>query len=231
MTVGVITGDPESYSDPSQKLSATPMPQRRRHKLTVRPQAAPRVGGLRRLPELLGALLEPAARRRGLAEARLLTDWHLVVGPQLAPRCQPVRLAGASDGRGGVLTVHVGGAQALELQHSAPQLIERINGFFGYPAVARLRLIQAPPIRLVKSRQHRPGRALSTDELSALATLVEPVRPPALRAALAELGRTVAAQVPDPDDHRPEAADRARGAGPLLLAPAGGRSVGLRAQP
>jgi hypothetical protein len=182
------------------------MPQRRRRKLTVRPQAAPRVGGLRRLPELLGALLDPAARRRGLAEARLLTDWHLVVGPQLAPRCQPVRLAGANDGRGGVLTVHVGGAQAVELQHSAPQLIERINGFFGYPAVARLRLIQAPPMRPVKSRPHRPGRALCADELSALATLVEPVRPPALRAALAELGRTVAAQVADPDDRRPGAA-------------------------
>lgn len=181
------------------------MPQRRRRKLTVRP-AAPRAGRLRRLPELLGRLLDPAARRRGLAETRLLTDWPLVVGPQLAPGCQPVRLAGASDGGGGVLTVHVGGAQALELQHSAPQLIERINGFFGYPAVTRLRLIQAPPMRPVKSRPHRPRRALSADELSALATLVEQVRPPALRAALAELGRTVAAQIPDPDDRRPQAA-------------------------
>ncbi len=182
------------------------MPQRRRRKPTVSRQAAPRAGGLRRLPELLGALLGPAARRRGLAEAMLLTDWHMVVGPQLAPGCQPVRLAGAGDDRGGVLTVHVGGAQALELQHSAPQLIERINGFFGYPAVTRLRLIQAPPMRPVKSRPHRPRRALSADELSALATLVEQVRPPALRAALAELGRTVAAQIPDPDDHRPQAA-------------------------
>jgi hypothetical protein len=153
---------------------------------------------------LLGRLLDPAARRRGLAESRLLTDWPLVVGPQLAPRCQPVRLARTGDGAGGVLTVHVGGASALEVQHSAPQLIERINGFFGYPAVARLRLIQAPPIRSVKLRSPHPRRALTADELGALATLVEPVRPPALQAALAELGRTVAAQIPDPDG-RPEA--------------------------
>ena len=99
-----------------------------------------RGGGLRRLPELLQRLLDPAARRRGLAEARLLTDWPLVIGPQLGARCQPVRLTGGRDGTGGVLTIHVGGASALELQHSAPQVLERINGFFGYPAVARLRL-------------------------------------------------------------------------------------------
>jgi hypothetical protein len=165
-----------------------------------------RGGGLRRLPELLRILLDPAARRRGLAEARLLTDWPLVVGPQLGARCQPVRLTAARDGAGGVLTIHVGGASALELQHSAPQVIERINDFFGFPAVARLRLIQAPPARPVKRRGPRPVRPLAPDELSALAALVEPVRPPALQAALAELGRTVAAQIPDPDDRRPEAA-------------------------
>jgi hypothetical protein len=161
---------------------------------------------LRRLPELLGRLLDPAARRRGLAQARLLTDWPLVVGPQLAARCQPVRLAGGRDGAGGVLTIHVSSASALELQHGAPQLIERINGFFGYPAVARLRLIQAPPPRPVKRPGPRPVRPLAPDELGALAALVEPVCPPELRTALAALGRTVATQIPDPDGHRPEAA-------------------------
>lgn len=185
--------------------NARPMPRRRR-KLPARPETGRRGGGLRRLPELLGRLLDPAARRRGLAEARLLTDWPLVIGAQLAARCQPVRLSGGRDRAGGVLTIHVGGASALELQHSAPQLIERINGFFGYPAVARLRLIQAPPARQVKRAGPRATRPLAAAELRALATLVEPVRPPKLRAALAGLGRTVAAQIPEPDDRRPEAA-------------------------
>jgi hypothetical protein len=201
----VVGGYPEPDSDQSQKPSSTRMAHRRRRKLGASPQATRRGGGLRPLPELLRGLLDPAARRRGLAESRVLTDWALVVGPQLAARCQPVRLTGARDGAGGVLTIHVGGASALELQHSAPQLIERINGFFGYPAVARLRLIQAPPARPVK-RGPRPVRALAADELGALAAMVDPVRPPALRAALAELGQTLAAQIPDPDDRRPEAA-------------------------
>ena len=164
-----------------------------------------RGGGLRRLPELLGRLLDPAARRRGLAEARLLTDWPLVVGPELGARCQPIRLAGARDGTGGVLTIHVGGASALELQHGEMQVVERINDFFGYPAVARLRLIQAPPERPVKPPAPWPVRPLAADELAALAGTVEAVSDRALRCALARLGQTLKGQLRDPDERRPAA--------------------------
>ena len=177
----------------------------RRHARKARPtpEAFRRGGGLRRLPELLGRVLDPAARRRGLAEARILTDWPLVVGPELGARCQPVRLTRAGDGTGGVLAVHVGGASALELQHSAPQVIERINGFFGYPAVARLRLIQAPPVRPVKPRAPARARTLAAAELAALEGEVADVGDPDLRIALLALGRTVKAQIPGGDDRRP----------------------------
>lgn len=163
-----------------------------------------RGGGLRRLPELLGRVLDPAARRRGLAEARLLTDWRMIVGPQLGARCQPVRLSGAR-GVPGVLTVHVGGASALELQHGEAQVLERINDFFGYPAVARLRLIQAPPARPVKPPAPWPVRPLAADERAALISTVEAVSDRALRSALARLGQTLKGQLRDPDHRRPAA--------------------------
>ena len=104
------------------------------------------------MPDLLRRVLEPAARRRGLAEAKLLTEWPTIVGPALATRCHPIRLSSRSDRPGGMLVLHVAGAAALELQHSEPQILERINGYFGYGAVGRLRLIQAPLPRT------RPGR-------------------------------------------------------------------------
>jgi hypothetical protein len=175
---------------------------RRARKARPTPAGFRRGGGLRRLPELLGRVLDPAARRRGLAEARILTDWPLVVGSALATRCQPVRLSRAGDGQGGVLTVHTGSASALELQHGAPQVIERINGFFGYPAVARLRLIQAPPVRPVKPRAAARMRPLAAAELAALEGTVAGVGDPDLRLALVALGRTVKAQIPGRDDRR-----------------------------
>jgi hypothetical protein len=150
-----------------------------------------RGGGLRRLPDLLNRVLDPAARRRGLAEAKLLTEWPTIVGPWLAARCQPVRLSRGAGGAGGVLAAHVAGAAALELQHSEPQVVERINDFFGYRAVSRLRLVQAP-------RSTGSGRAspierprLSQAEEAEIASAVNAIGNPALQAALAGLGRTL----------------------------------------
>jgi hypothetical protein len=156
----------------------------------IDPQAR-RGGGLRRLPDLLGRVLDPAARRRGLAEAKLLTEWPAIVGPRLAGRSQPVRLTPRPDQPGGVLSLHVAGAAALELQHSEPQVLERINGFFGYPAVSRLHLIQAPPARTAAppAPPDRPG--LTSAEENEVALDVRPISDPALQAALARLGRTL----------------------------------------
>jgi hypothetical protein len=158
-----------------------------------------RGGGLRRLPDLLGRVLDPVARQRGLAEARLLTEWPTVVGPDLAARSQPVRLSHRSGHRGGVLSLHVAGSAALELQHSEPQVLERINGFFGYPAVARLHLIQAS-VRRAGGRP-LPGRSacLTGAEENEVAAVVRGVGDPALRAALAALGRTLKGRPDEPE--------------------------------
>jgi hypothetical protein len=150
-----------------------------------------RGGGLRRLPDLLSSLLDPTARRRGLAEAKLLTAWPTIVGPALAGRCQPIRLGKSTDRQGGVLVLHVAGTAALELQHSEPQILERINGFFGYPAVSRLRLIQAPPPGSRPRPDPPVNRSMSVAEETALAEAVRDIRDPGLRTALQGLGRSL----------------------------------------
>jgi hypothetical protein len=161
-----------------------------------------RGGGLRRLPDLLGKVLDPAARRRGLAEARLLTDWPSIVGEVLAARCQPVKLTGGGRGHGGILHVHVAGSAALELQHSEPQLLERINSYFGYPAVARLRLIQAP-LALPRRIPVAAAPPLDASQRAAIEAVVQPVTDDALRAALSGLGATLRAQPgPQPPQKR-----------------------------
>lgn len=156
-------------------------------------EAMRRGGGLRRLPDLLGRVLDPASRRRGVAEAGVLTDWPRIVGDVLAARCQPVKLTGGGRGHGGILHVHVAGSAALELQHSEPQLLERINSYFGYPAVARLRLIRAP----LALPRHVPATVpapLDPTVRAEIEAMVQPVADDALRAALSGLGAALKAQ-------------------------------------
>ena len=145
----------------------------------------------REVGRLLTAILDPAARRRGFAQASLLADWPRVVGPALARRCQPVRVDYAPGRRrGGTLLVQASGAVALEVQHAAPQIVERVNGYFGFPAVRQLRLLQMPfkpppPPREVQPRRLRP------EEEAALVGAVGGVGDAELREALLTLGRAV----------------------------------------
>ena len=90
---------------------------------------------------------------------------------------------------GGTLLLQVGGAAALELQHAAPQLLERINTYFGHQAVRQLRLLQMP---LPPATVPQPPRlrTWSPAEEAALAAGVTGVAddPPARGAAGARAG-------------------------------------------
>ena len=69
---------------------------------------------------------------------------------------------GAEGRPGAVLVLRVEPARALDVQYKAQQILERINVFFGYRAVAELRIIQAP---LAKSAC-APKRAASPPSIS-----------------------------------------------------------------
>ena len=134
--------------------------------------------------------------RRGLGEAHLLAEWNAVVGEDLAAETLPLKLSFPTGGRkNGVLKLRVSSAAALSVQHREPQILERINGFFGYGAVARLALIQGPmPEKIRKGPPAR--RALSPGEAAALAERVSQVSDPALKSALERLGAAILAQRP-----------------------------------
>lgn len=142
------------------------------------------------MPDLLERLLGPAAKRRGLAEARLLTDWARIIGPEIAKNCHPISLS-----RDGLLHLHVSGSAALELQHNELQVVERINTFFGRPTVTRLRLRQAPYRRRILAEQApSPLPALSSEDRDAITKSVETVADDDLRRALEALGGTLRQQ-------------------------------------
>jgi hypothetical protein len=139
---------------------------------------------------LVGRVLGPVARRRGFAEAAILAEWASIVGPLLSGRCQPVRVDfPRGRAKGGTLELHARGGAALELQHLAPQLIERVNGYFGFAAVRRIRLVQTSP-QAASRPVARPSRPpLAAEDEEALREQVGLLADEPLGRALLELGR------------------------------------------
>jgi hypothetical protein len=119
--------------------------------------ARPRAASARAVGTFVPRLTQKAFEKYGFSAATLLTDWGTIVGPQLAAFTAPDRLkwprhveacgdveAGAQGRPGATLMLRVDGGRALDIEYRKRELIERINGYFGYRAVTDLRILQAP---------------------------------------------------------------------------------------
>lgn len=159
-----------------------------------------RITRARPLGDLIGASLDKACRRRGFATSDLVADWPEIVGARYAGRVQPLRLdwprvKGGEDAepKPATLVVQTDGATALMLTHDMPQVIERINGFFGWAAIGRIRILQGP---VSPPKRNRPPklRELTSEEEADLKRTIAGVEGDKLQAALEKLGRAVLAK-------------------------------------
>ena len=102
-------------------------------------RSPPRIG--RYVPKIAKA----AYKKYGFSEPHILTYWTEIVGERLAKFTSPEKLSRPSSKQSAAtLTIRVTGPAGLELQHREPQILEQINAYYGYRAVARLRFVRGP---------------------------------------------------------------------------------------
>lgn len=149
--------------------------------------------------------MDPVLARQGFSESDLILHWDDIVGEHLAARSRPLKLQWPPrpPGRGpdqppqpATLVIRVEGAYALQLQHSADQIVQRVNAHLGWRCVGRLALRQGPLPR-AGARHVRPP-PLPAPLVEAVARQLGDVADPDLRDALVRLGARVAQRA-----HRP----------------------------
>ncbi len=128
----------------------------------------------------LPQLTRKAFEKFGFSTATLITDWAVIAGSQVARYTEPERLKwprlpgeanaeGVVEQRGrqgATLVLRVDEARALDVQYQSKQLIEKINSYFGYAAVAEIRIIQGPIDRSART-ERRPTPAVQAPSGSA----------------------------------------------------------------
>jgi hypothetical protein len=83
--------------------------------------------------------------------------------------------------------LRVEGPAAIEIQHLAPLVLERVNRFFGWQVVGQLRLRQAP---LRRAKRNTPP-APNIEAAQRIAAQLTEIRNGELRDALARLGAAI----------------------------------------
>lgn len=154
-------------------------------------------------------LTRKAFEKYGFSTATLLTDWASIVGGDMAAYTVPERLkwprgvefggnveSGAEGRPGATLMLRVDPARALDIQYRTAQIVERINGYFGYNAVISVRIVQGVVTRAAAQlpirRASAPAQTVSPP--AALAAIADE----GLREALARLHAGVTGQFRNP---------------------------------
>jgi len=161
--------------------------------------------GAKLLADLVGKAMTPACRKRGFASVDIVAAWGDIVGERYGTRVQPDKLVWPrqpeltdpeTPPQPATLVVHTDGATALLLSHESTQVIERINTFYGWAAIGRIKILQKP-VRLKTATERKKLRSLTDKEEKKLDEQLEGVHNERLREALKKLGAQVIAKHDD----------------------------------
>lgn len=151
----------------------------------------PRGGEARSISDLMPEIGRAAFRRYGFIQSSVVSRWPEIVGDRYAGVSLPESIRfPRGEKEGGTLNLLVSGAHATLMQHIAPEIIERVNRFFGYGAISQVRFKHGtvnPAKDTEKTGNIRPQR---------LAPL-----PPSLKPAPIELGDSLR-DIGDPELNR-----------------------------
>jgi hypothetical protein len=151
----------------------------------------PRGGQARPISDLMPEVGRTAFRRFGFVQSSVVTRWPDIVGPRHARICTPESIRfPPGEKHEGILQLVVVPAHAPLIQHVIPEIIERVNRFFGYNAVAKIKIrqgeVKAPPPAAPKAPPSLKPVPLELGES------LRDIGDPELRAVLESLARSMA---------------------------------------
>jgi hypothetical protein len=148
----------------------------------------------RPLSDLVPGLTKDILGRKSLLFGKLLAGWPDIAGAEMAAKTTPLDLKFAKKlDQKSQATLHlaVQSAYALEISYQKSLLIERLNMFFGYPAIRDIKMIQQTDIMSNKKPSSASIRPLTVQEEQVLEGMVAAVQENDLQTALKNLGKAI----------------------------------------
>lgn len=165
---------------------------------TGKPFERARGGEARQIADLMPAIGRTAFRRFGFVQSSVVTRWPEIVGAHHARHCAPESIRfPPGEKADGILQLVVTPAHAPLIQHVIPEIIERVNRFFGYRAVARVKIRQGQ----VQAPRGNDGARAAPPSLKPipmeLGESLRDIGDPELRAVLESLARNLGGNTSD----------------------------------
>jgi hypothetical protein len=146
----------------------------------------------RPLSDLLAGTLGDVLKAQGFASTEIISRWADIVGAEIAAHSEPLKISwprqpSQETAEPATLVLRVEGPAALEIQHLSAVILERVNRFFGWQAIGRIALRQAP----LRRREQTPVPEVDPEAAARVAETFTDVEDEDLRQALGRLGAAI----------------------------------------
>jgi hypothetical protein len=148
----------------------------------------------RPLSDLVPGLIKASLGKKSLLFGKMLAEWQHIAGADIAAKATPLDLKFAKKlDQKSQATLHIAvqSAYALEISYQKALLIERLNMFFGYPAIKDIKMIQQTNLMSNKKPPSLPARPLTLGEEKLIDGMVTEIQENDLQTALKNLGKAI----------------------------------------
>ena len=151
--------------------------------------------GLKSISRLAQDIGRTSFKKQGFNGIEIFKQWPYIVGDHLAQYCMPEKI-NWPKGRGEIMSDQFNGATlvikclgafALEIESSAPMILQRANIMFGYAAIGKIKLKQSQTVDFKNIYVAEPAPKTPQKVIASTAS----VKNEALRNALNALGGQV----------------------------------------
>ncbi|WP_254472953.1 DUF721 domain-containing protein [Bartonella sp. B1098] len=144
------------------------------------------------LSETVLKILDPVLRKRTGLNVALIEHWPQIVGYDISKHTIPLKIIWKRRAdqdevfKPATLVIACEGFTALKLMHETEELLHRINGFFGYIAIDRIKIKQRSVSIFMNHGPLKP--TLSEKDKKYLEKMLEGIEDKNLRQSLYKLG-------------------------------------------
>ena len=154
----------------------------------------------KKIGETLAKVNKNYSSKFGKIEFLILSKWTQIVGSFFADHSEPDKISRFTEELNefdepiykNFLHVRVSPAAAVEFQHYKDTIIEKINSFFGYKAIADLRLQQNfVTKKKIRHNINLSNQELSEDEKISIKNEIHDIKDEELEKAIVNLGASI----------------------------------------
>ena len=99
------------------------------------------IQGLRSFKDTLPKNIKRIIKKKGHIFSETLNNWKYIVGDDLFKVCYPKSFKNSNKLRAGYLLIMVKRGHEVDMEYSKKQILDKINGYFGYSVIEKLKLV------------------------------------------------------------------------------------------